>query len=590
MPLDGASLSKSVRYYSEDGHLHVRVSNISKAMVCPYKGSEIPGAEQLGLDPSHIYNLLRDPDELAKAAPTFNNLQILDKHIHVTAGDPNMDRTIGSTGTDATFVAPYLKNSLVYWDEKAIARIENNDIRELSASYHYDPDMTPGEYKGVKYDGVMRNIRGNHVCNVESGRAGNDVVVMDAALTTTPSGQFTTNAAGASAGMAHHATEAVKYRADDNLSIARPHERAVSGYAAALQHYEAGNEEEGHAAHKEAAAHGAIGIQRAKKLAGDAPLTVSPVASPVVRASTPVVIPKLRAKDSKLAGDSQLEQKMKTKKVVMSQRAAMAQGIRVAQRLAMDGMGEGLSALLSALDPGDDIGPVVNPAGEQVGAPGGPDEATPVPLTDVGLGDPDGTNKEALGQDDDIEAKVRELLTGKLDDADLEMLLKLIQPDAAPAMTDEPVIDPNDADNDGDVTDDPTKDAIPPTLEKEAPVLKPAMDAAIRLASEKAVKDAVKQTTERLNAVREAERFVRPWVGEVVVAMDSADEVYKLALETQGVKVKDVHPSAYRAMLGLVPKPGDVRQQAGPRVAMDASQVKSFAERYPAAGRMRVVG
>src|SRR6185437_2818531 len=172
----------SMRTVDGDGRLHVAVSHISKVGVNPYRGAEIPGAEKLGLQPDRIYQMLRDPDELAKGAATFNNLQILEKHVPVTADDPHRDKTVGSTGTDATFRDPYLDNSLVFWDAAAIAGVESGELKELSAAYHYDADMTPGEFKGAKYDGVMRNIRGNHVAQVTEGRAGRDVVVMDAAI------------------------------------------------------------------------------------------------------------------------------------------------------------------------------------------------------------------------------------------------------------------------------------------------------------------------------------------------------------------------------------------------------------------------
>jgi hypothetical protein len=86
---------------------------------------------------------------------------------------------VGSTGTDAVFDAPHLKNSLVVWDSVAIAGIGSKQQTELSAAYRYDADMTPGTFEGVAYDGVMRNIRGNHIALVEVGRAGRDVVVSD---------------------------------------------------------------------------------------------------------------------------------------------------------------------------------------------------------------------------------------------------------------------------------------------------------------------------------------------------------------------------------------------------------------------------
>lgn len=169
----------TVRRYDEDGRLHVELTNISKANVCPYYGAEIPGSEQIGLDADRIYLLLRDPEELRKAAPTFNNLPLLNVHLPHSAQDPQKDNIIGATGTDAVFKKPYLKNSLVVWDVTAIGGIENNSQREISCGYYYVPDMTPGTYEGERYDGVMRQIRGNHVALVAAGRAGPDVLVGD---------------------------------------------------------------------------------------------------------------------------------------------------------------------------------------------------------------------------------------------------------------------------------------------------------------------------------------------------------------------------------------------------------------------------
>ena len=173
----------SVRTVDVDGRLHVEISNISKCAVNPYLGREIPGCAALGLDPMRTYMLLRDADELQRAAPTFNNIPLLSRHVPVTADRPQKELVVGSTGTDAVFDAPYLKNSLVVWDSVAIAGIESKAQTELSSAYRYEADMTPGTFEGVAYDGVMRNIRGNHVALVEIGRAGPDVVVGDSQIT-----------------------------------------------------------------------------------------------------------------------------------------------------------------------------------------------------------------------------------------------------------------------------------------------------------------------------------------------------------------------------------------------------------------------
>jgi ADP-ribose pyrophosphatase YjhB (NUDIX family) len=175
----------SIREKTRDGRLIVKRTHISKANVCPYRGKEIPGWEALGLDPNAVYNLLRDPDELRKAAPTLNGVQLLIKHIPVNANGADSHRpmeTVGSVGSDAEFDGEYLDNSLYVNAKHGIEAIENNTQRELSAGYHYKPDMTPGNFRGTAFDGVMRDIVFNHVALVEDGRAGPDVVVGDEAL------------------------------------------------------------------------------------------------------------------------------------------------------------------------------------------------------------------------------------------------------------------------------------------------------------------------------------------------------------------------------------------------------------------------
>lgn len=170
----------SVRSFDGNGRLQVKVSNISKANVCPYYGREIPNAEKLGLDPEKIYRLWRHPDELKKAAATFNNIPLLNIHTPDFPGDPPRESRVGVTHSNAAFDGTYLTNGLSVWDNSAIAGIETEEQEELSSSYQYVADMTPGTTPtGEVYDGIMRDIVGNHVALVETGRAGSDVLVAD---------------------------------------------------------------------------------------------------------------------------------------------------------------------------------------------------------------------------------------------------------------------------------------------------------------------------------------------------------------------------------------------------------------------------
>jgi uncharacterized protein len=169
----------TVRNYDQDGRLRIEVANISKANVCPYLGNEIPDWQELGLEPDRTYQLLRDPVELEKAAPTFNGIPLLDTHVPSTAWDHPFGKVVGTTGTDAVFEAPYLQNSLIVWTADAIQGIESGEQRELSCGYRYRPVMEPGNHEGIAFDGRMVDILGNHVALVAAGRAGPDVLVGD---------------------------------------------------------------------------------------------------------------------------------------------------------------------------------------------------------------------------------------------------------------------------------------------------------------------------------------------------------------------------------------------------------------------------
>lgn len=180
---------ESVREYDKNGFLHVGVSHLSKAMVRPYYGHEIPGWQARGLDPYKVYRGYCPPEELGRpeTVKSTNGIPIQLEHHNDLAADPALLTRIGQTGTDGAFRAPYLDNSLHFTVKKAIDRIEDGSMRELSLCYRYTPDFTPGTTPdGESYDFVMRDISANHVALVELGRAGRDVLVGDASLKETP--------------------------------------------------------------------------------------------------------------------------------------------------------------------------------------------------------------------------------------------------------------------------------------------------------------------------------------------------------------------------------------------------------------------
>ena len=171
--------SASVRTYDADGVLHVAKAHVSKANICGYYGREIPHAEDMGLDPNKIYQLYRDPEELAKGAPTAKNKPLLRRHVPFDTETYDPRDVVGCFGSDVAFSEPYLDSSLSIWDAGAIAGVERNVQRQISMSYRYRADMTPRVINGVAADGTMRDIVFNHGALVPEGRAGSDVIVGD---------------------------------------------------------------------------------------------------------------------------------------------------------------------------------------------------------------------------------------------------------------------------------------------------------------------------------------------------------------------------------------------------------------------------
>lgn len=435
----------TVRRIDQDGRLHIEVTNISKAAVNPYLGREIPGWDELGLDPNKVYKLLRDPKELEAAAEKFNNLPVLSEHVPVSADDHRPELVVGSTGTDAGFEAPYLRNSMVIWSSKAIAGIDSGEKRELSCAYRYIPVMEPGTYEGTRYDGVMTELIGNHVALVAAGRAGADVVVGDSQL-------------------------------KEETSMSKPLSRRATLAKGAL-----------------------MGV-----LAADGAIDL----------------------DAILHGVTEKNWQQKKPAIIAA----------IKPKLAQDA----------------DIGSVVdllNKLDTDGGAPG----AQP--------------NDDIDATDADPVEDVLALLRGKISDEDLAAVAAKVQAlvgGAAPPATDiEPPTPPATP-----LDDDPNKkDDTPPP---------PAMDAA---GVNKAVAAAVARAQAAARAAAEAREIVRPYVGQVAVALDTGEAVFKAALELLGVNTAGVHPSAYRAILEAQPKPGSGTRQ---RLAADAAPAADFATRFPA--------
>jgi hypothetical protein len=96
----------------------------------------------------------------------------------------------GSTGSIVKYQSPFALGFVTITDREAIDAVKRGDSREVSVGYRVKYDSTPGvTARGERYDGVQRQISGNHVAIVRRGRAGPDVRLrMDSAVAVDPVG------------------------------------------------------------------------------------------------------------------------------------------------------------------------------------------------------------------------------------------------------------------------------------------------------------------------------------------------------------------------------------------------------------------
>lgn len=163
---------QTARSFDADGRMRVRDCILSTAEVNPYRGREVVGFKELGLDPNRVYELYRDPTELGHpdTLKSFEGLPLMIKHVAQTADNPRKEY-VGGSVHNVRFDGKHLRGDLLVWDGHAIDLIESDELSDLSCGYRYKPVMRSGDADGQAYDGRMTVIRGNHVALVDDGRA-----------------------------------------------------------------------------------------------------------------------------------------------------------------------------------------------------------------------------------------------------------------------------------------------------------------------------------------------------------------------------------------------------------------------------------
>lgn len=164
----------SARVIDDNGYLICPNSIITGNDVAQYYGAEIPGYQNLNLDPKRVYNVYRPIQEIQ--SQNFNGMPLLSKHVmDWDAGNQDKDYIIGTIHDSEVIENDQIKSTVIFWDAQAVDELDNGK-KYLSAGYWYDPVLEAGNYRGQNYDIKMTNIRANHVAHVDNPRYKSAVV------------------------------------------------------------------------------------------------------------------------------------------------------------------------------------------------------------------------------------------------------------------------------------------------------------------------------------------------------------------------------------------------------------------------------
>lgn len=559
----------SVRTYDSDGHLHVAVANISKAAVNPYRGSEIPGHQQLGLHPDRIYQLLRHPEELKRAAQTFAGKPLLIKHTPLNASDHPSEKVVGSIGTSVQYNHPYLSAPLTVWHGDAINRIKSGAQHQLSSGYKYRPDMTPGTYQGQRYDGVMRDIVGNHVALVPEGRAGDDVVIGDSKENVMGAKPLTRGTVVSVKKYVDHFAKGGKLAQD----------ASIADLIALLDAFSDGSQEIPPA---EPGAETLPAIQASTPPSTDAPDPNSP----------PGVQPPLDNEVPGEAGAANAGSPVDKVKAFLQGKLSPEDMQQLEALVAqIGGEGEGGAPPPAAVKPPGDPAAkppaAAKPPGDPAAKPPAAKPANPNAPSQKKVGDAGEAVTQAnanAGYGQAVRSSENaNILSAPFKEQDINSAQGKM--DRTSTQTGyEGNSDPYNLNSDGKIL-------VPKftAKDKELTMPKPAMDAAF---TAEVAKQATTAAIRIAGEIRDAERMVRPLVGDLVMSFDSAEKVHRHALKAVGEP--DVDKIDASALPALIRHQITAKQQGSRptpnRLAMDTAGADDFLKRYPGAERIGFAG
>lgn len=161
----------SKRVYTDEGFLQVP-ARIARTGTQEYLAVEMGLTDK---EPTETVVVYRPPEEVFKddSLRSFANKPVTNDHPPVLVDAKNAKQfSVGMSGRDILKDGDFVVAELTITDADTIALVEQGKV-ELSNGYTADIDWVPGVSPlGVAYDGVQKNIKGNHIAVVSQGRAG----------------------------------------------------------------------------------------------------------------------------------------------------------------------------------------------------------------------------------------------------------------------------------------------------------------------------------------------------------------------------------------------------------------------------------
>lgn len=166
-------LELTSREITPEGYLRAPAT-LARTGVQTYLAHEL-GLDGEGMDPMKPIRLYRPPEEVfnPQSMESFNHQPVTVDHPPEGVTAANWSKLAVGDAHGIVRSGNNMDGVLIVRDAKAVKIVQQDGKTALSNGYNFDLDLTSGTAPdGGAYDGIQRNIRGNHIAIVDAARCG----------------------------------------------------------------------------------------------------------------------------------------------------------------------------------------------------------------------------------------------------------------------------------------------------------------------------------------------------------------------------------------------------------------------------------